>query len=74
MGSSYDGNDQSNDRYDKLGSYNVFDGKLSYEYRSVKLFGGVNNILSDRYATISYSEFIYPMPQRNGYVGLDWDF
>ncbi len=74
VGSSYDGNDQSNDRFDKLGSYNVFDSKLSYEYRGVKLFGGVNNILNDKYATVSFSEFLYPMPERNGYVGLEWDF
>jgi len=74
VGTRYDGNDQSNDQYDKLPAYEVFDAKLSYQYKDVKLFCGLNNIFDEKYTTVSYSEFIYPMPGRNGYVGVEWIF
>jgi len=72
VGSCYDGNDLDNNRYDKLEAYEVFDGKLSYRYKQLKLFFGVNNIFDELYSTLSYSEAYYPMPGRTVYGGVQW--
>lgn len=74
VGSRYDGNDQTNRSYEKLDAYQVVDGKLAYEFKHWKVFGGVNNIFNELYSTTSYSESYYPMPTRNVYVGVEWGF
>ena len=74
VGSRYDGNDQSNNLYEKLASYQVVDAKLSYEYKGVKVFAGVNNIFDDLYATSAYSEYYYTMPTCNAYAGVAWRY
>ncbi|MBW1799509.1 MAG: TonB-dependent receptor [Deltaproteobacteria bacterium] len=74
VGSRFDGNDENNDRYEKLESYKVVDGKLSYRYKGLTLFGGVNNIFNEIYSTVAYSETYYPMPTRNFYGGIEWRF
>ena len=74
VGSRYDGNDQTNDQYKKLESYQVVDAKLSYEYKEIKVFVGVNNIFDELYSTSAYSEFYYPMPARNAYAGVEWRY
>jgi outer membrane receptor protein involved in Fe transport len=74
VGSRFDGNDQDNNRFEKLDSYLVFDGKLTYECQGVKLFAGVNNIFDEMYSTVAYSETYYPMPTRNFYGGMEWRF
>jgi len=74
VGSRFDGNDQSNDRFDKLDDYTVFDSKLTYEYKGVKLFAGVNNMFNELYSTVAYRETYYPMPTRNFYGGMEWRF
>jgi len=74
VGSRFDGNDQDNNRYEKLDAYTVLDGKLSFTRRGLKLFVGINNILDEIYSTTAYSESYYPMPTRNIYGGLEWRF
>lgn len=73
-GSSFDGNYSENNNYDKLGGYEVFDSKLTYEYKGLRLFAGVNNILDEHYSTLAYSGEYYPMPTRNFYGGVEWKF
>jgi iron complex outermembrane receptor protein len=74
VGSRFDGNDENNNRYEKLDGYTVLDGKLTFAHRGFKLFIGVNNILDELYSTTAYSESYYPMPTRNIYGGLEWRF
>jgi outer membrane receptor protein involved in Fe transport len=74
VGSCYDGNDQSNDRYDKIASYEVYDLKVTYTHDEIRLFAGVNNIFDEKYTTIAYSETYYPMPERNFYAGMEFIF
>ena len=71
-GSRFDGNDTDNDRYEKLDDFIVFDGKLSYEYKSLIIFAGINNLFNELYSTSAYSEQYYPMPERTIYGGIRW--
>jgi len=74
VGSRFDGNDRSNNRYEKLDAFTVLDGKLTFTRRGFKIFVGINNILDELYSTTAYSESLYPMPTRNMYGGLEWRF
>ncbi len=74
VGSSYDGNDVDNDRYDKLDAYQVFDTKATYDKNGFTFFVGVNNLLDELYETSSFSESYYPMPGRNFYAGAEMRF
>jgi iron complex outermembrane recepter protein len=71
-GSRYDGNDLTNDRYDKLDAYLVFDAKVTYQYKDVAVFAGVSNIFDELYSTSAYSESHYPMPGRTVFGGIRW--
>jgi iron complex outermembrane receptor protein len=71
VGSRFDGNDFSNDRFKKLDSYTTFDSKVSYTYKKLNLFAGINNILDERYSTVAFSESYFTMPTRNYYAGLE---
>ena len=73
-GSRFDGNDTDNDRYEKFDDYIVFDGKLTYEYKNLMIFAGVNNIFNELYSTSAYSEQYYPMPDRTIYGGVRWTY
>ena len=64
-GSRFDGNDLSNDLYRKLDDYSVVDARLTWSYRSLKLFAGVNNLFDETYTTVGFSENYYPMPERH---------
>ncbi|MBW1701611.1 MAG: TonB-dependent receptor [Deltaproteobacteria bacterium] len=74
VGSRYDGNDEENKLYEKLEGYKVFEVKLTYEYKALKIFFGTNNIFNELYSTTAYSETYYPMPERSFYGGLEWKF
>ncbi len=74
VGSMYDGNDQTNDQYRKLKAYSVVDFKLMYKYKKAEIFAGLNNVFNELYSTAAYSEYAYPMPERNGYIGLKMEF
>jgi outer membrane receptor protein involved in Fe transport len=70
IGSRFDGNDTDNDQYDKLDAAIVFDTKLTYEYKNMSIFAGINNIFDELYSTSAYSEQYYPMPGRTIYGGI----
>jgi TonB-dependent siderophore receptor len=70
IGSQYDGNDITNDRFAKLDPYQVFDAKLTYTFKKFTFFCGVNNIFNELYETVAFSESYFPMPTRNYYAGL----
>ena len=74
VGSRFDGNDQTNIKYEKLDDYAVVEAKLSYEYKCLKIFGGVNNIFDELYSTSAYGSNYYPMPTRNAYIGVEWRY
>jgi iron complex outermembrane receptor protein len=74
VGSRYDGNDVSNDRYERLDAYRVLDTKATYAVKGLKFFAGVNNLMDEQYETSSFSERYYPMPGRNFYAGAEMTF
>ena len=74
VGSRFDGNDEDNNQFRKLEAYRVMDAKLSYRRNRLQLFVGVNNLFNELYSTLSFSETVYPMPERHFYGGLSWTF
>jgi outer membrane receptor protein involved in Fe transport len=74
VGSKFDGNDITNDRFAKLDPYQVFDAKLTYSFKKFSFFCGVNNIFNELYETVAFSESYFPMPTRNFYAGLAWSW
>jgi outer membrane receptor protein involved in Fe transport len=74
VGPRFDGNDENNNRFDKLDGYSVLDAKVIYRWKGVKVFAGANNVLNKLYSTVAYSETYYPMPERNFYGGVEWTF
>jgi len=77
VGSRHDGNDKgqgASDDLKKLAAYQVFDIKLTYTYKDLKLFAGVNNVFNELYSTLAFGESYYTMPTRNYYGGIEWIF
>ena len=74
VGSMYDGNDLDNDTFAEIDAYEVFDMKITYTCKGVKLFAGVNNIFDELYETLAFSESYFTMPARNFYGGIEWVF
>jgi len=75
VGERCDGNDESNSLYEKLKAYNVINTKFSYDfYKGRKLHLGINNLFNTLYSNIAYSEAYYPMPTRDVYCELKWEF
>ena len=72
VGRRYDGNDLTNNRYATLEGYKVADLKLTYQYKGLKVFAGINNLFNEYYSTVAYSETYYPMPDRNFFLGLEY--
>jgi len=70
----------------RLNAYTVFNTNLSYKIKSVRIFGGINNILDEKYAEYGvYAErdfmgnFVdrrsyYPSPRRNFFIGTEITF
>jgi outer membrane receptor protein involved in Fe transport len=52
----------------------VFDLKVTYSWKGLKVFGGINNIFDELYSTIAFSESYYTMPTRNFYAGAQFSF
>ena len=74
VGEKYLDNDVQNS-YDKAESYTVVNAKLSYTYKSITAYAGVNNILNDEFSEYSIVGFggnknFYPAPERNFYGGV----
>jgi outer membrane receptor protein involved in Fe transport len=74
VGPRFDGNDQNNNRFDKLDGYALWDAKVIFQRKGLKVFAGVNNIFNRLYSHVAYSEIYYPMPERNFYGGVEWVF
>jgi len=74
VGRKYLDNDVQND-FDKMESYIVVNAKLSYTYKSLTAYIGVNNIFDEEYSEYgivgsSGIKNFYPAPERNFYGGL----
>jgi outer membrane receptor protein involved in Fe transport len=74
VGEKYDGSDIDNETFAKIDAYQVFDLKVTYTWKSLKVFGGINNIFDDLYSTVAFSESYYTMPTRNFYAGAQFSF
>ncbi|MDY6951824.1 MAG: TonB-dependent receptor [Thermodesulfobacteriota bacterium] len=77
VGARHDGNDKGHGAsgdLKKLDAYQVFDVKLTYAYKGLKLFVGVNNLFDELYSTLAFGGSHYTMPTRNYYGGLEWIF
>jgi iron complex outermembrane receptor protein len=79
VGASYAISDQAN-AFEKVEQYYTIDARLSYNWRSVKAFLGINNITNRKYAvygvidTFLTTRNFYPAPERNWTAGLDLMF
>ncbi|MDB9823018.1 TonB-dependent receptor [Deltaproteobacteria bacterium] len=75
-GSSYAISDHANE-FDKIEYYYCINGKVSYDWRSMKIFFGVNNITNEKYAeygvmdTFLIRRNFYPAPERSWTAGLE---
>jgi iron complex outermembrane receptor protein len=74
VGRKYMDNDVENS-FDKAEAYTVVNAKLSYTYKSITAYAGVNNIFNDKYSEYSIVGFtgnknFYPAPERNFYGGV----
>jgi len=74
IGSRFDGNYMDNDQYEKLDDTIIFNGKVTYDYKNLSLFAGINNMFNELYSTSAYSEQYYPMPGRTIYGGIRWTY
>jgi iron complex outermembrane receptor protein len=74
VGERFDGNDETNTQYAMLAPYTVIDSKLTYQYKDLTLFIGINNIFDELYSTAAYGESYYPMPGRNFSGGMEIKF
>jgi iron complex outermembrane receptor protein len=78
VGSSYLVSDQAN-QVDKLKSYSTVDARLSYAWKCVNAFFGVNNLFDEKYssygvASTSLGPVFYPSPERNWVAGIELRF
>jgi len=79
VGSSYAISDQAND-FKKLDQHYTINTRLSYEWKTLKAFAGVDNITNQEYCNYSVMDTFltrrnfYPAPERNWVAGLDIAF
>ena len=79
VGSSYAISDQAND-FEKLKEHYTINTRLSYEWKMLKAFAGVNNITDQKYSDYSVMDTFltrrnfYPAPERNWVAGLEIAF
>jgi len=73
VGSSYAISDQANS-LEKLGQYFTIDSKVSYQWRTLEAFLGVNNLTNEKYSQYAVASgsgpVFYPSPERNWTAGL----
>jgi iron complex outermembrane receptor protein len=63
----------------KLDGYYTWDTKLSYAWKGLKGFVGVNNLTNRKYAEYGVLNFLgqpnyYPSPERNFFGGVSYSF
>lgn len=81
VGSSYAISDQPN-TFEKLEKYYTIDARLSYAWKSLKAFVGVNNLTDQEYSEYAVlsgffvpgEPYFYPAPERNWVGGLELTF
>ena len=77
VGSRYFISDWAN-QADKLGGYYSINAKLSYTWKGLKAFVGVNNLTNQKYAEFGVFEggekYFYPSPKRNFIGGVSYIF
>ncbi len=67
-------------RFGRLDAYYTLDAKLSYSWKGLKAFVGINNITNQKYAewavtnATGLSQLFYPAPERNFVGGLSYTF
>jgi iron complex outermembrane receptor protein len=78
IGSRYFFSDWANN-VDKLDAHYSIDAKLSYAWKGLKAFVGVNNLTNQKYSEFGVvnaagAEFFYPSPDRNFIGGVSYSF
>ena len=69
-----------NNRVDKLDGYYTIDAKLSYSWKGLKAFVGVNNLTNKKYAewavtnAAGTNQLFYSSPERNFFGGISYTF
>jgi iron complex outermembrane receptor protein len=67
-------------QFDRLNGYYTLDAKLSYSWKGLKAFAGVNNITNQKYAewavtnAAGTNQLFYPSPERNFIGGISYTF
>jgi iron complex outermembrane receptor protein len=63
---------------DKLNEFYTVDGRLSYAYKGLKAFVGVNNLFNRKYyefgSFVGGTQFFSPSPERNWLAGVSYTF
>jgi iron complex outermembrane receptor protein len=78
IGSRYFISDWAN-QVGRLGGYYSLDAKLSYTWKGLKAFVGVNNLTNQKYAEYGVLDFFgrpnyYPSPERNFFGGVSYTY
>jgi len=74
VGSAFEGNDFQNDQ-PKLPEYGVLNFMVRWEPKpGFSIYGRVNNVLDERYATVKYNGVWYPAAGRQMQVGIRKEF
>ncbi len=79
VGSSYAISDQAN-QYEKLDSYYTLDSRITYQWKTLEAFFGVNNITDEKYSQYGViggfpaGLYLYPAQERNWVAGLTMRF
>ena len=75
VGSTYLISDQAN-RYNKLRRYHTADARLSYNYKGIRAFVGVDNITDRKYSEYAVAGWsgasYYPAPERRWTAGIEF--
>jgi iron complex outermembrane receptor protein len=75
VGPSYAVSDQANN-FEKLKAYYTIDARVSYQWKQLKAYVGVNNLTDQEYSeyavmdTFLTQRYFYPAPERNWVAGL----
>jgi len=79
VGSQYMISDWAN-QVEKLPGYYTFDTRLSYTWKGLNAFFGVNNITNHKYSELAVTnatgtrQLFYPSPERNFFGGVSYTF
>ncbi len=79
IGSSYAISDQAN-QYEKVGEYYTLDSRLSYKWKDLQVYFGVNNLTNRKYSQYAaiggfpVGQQFYPAPERNWVAGINWRY